>query len=54
MSPVPLPGVGRLGAYCPVGCGGTLLVQFLDRPPRLRLTSCSNGCTDREIYEALK
>lgn len=54
MSPVPLPGVGRLGALCPVGCGGALLVQFFDRPPRMRLTGCTHDCTDREIYEALQ
>ena len=56
-------GTGRVGAYCPVGCGGVLVVQFLDSPPRLRFSSgsfsddepdrCSQGCSAAQIDEAL-
>lgn len=63
--PVMLPGVGRLGSYCPIsGCSGTILVEFLDGPPRVRFSGltweggqlhdqCSHGCTADEIVEAL-
>jgi hypothetical protein len=58
-----LDGTGRAGAYCPVGCGGLVVVQFLDSPPRLRFSSgsftgdepdrCSQGCSAAQIDEAL-
>jgi hypothetical protein len=37
--PCPLPGRNMIGAYCPVGCGGTLAITFLDSPPRWRVSS---------------
>jgi hypothetical protein len=50
----------HIGSYCPVGCGGTVAVQFLDSPPRLRFESargedcCSSGCPAARISEALR
>lgn len=59
MSPVLLPGVGQVSSYCPVACGGTLVTQFLDSPPRIRFSAgdaldcCSMGCDKDEIFKAL-
>lgn len=52
----------RIGGYCPVGCGGTLAVQFLDSPPRAQFETyvgaaddrCSFGCTAQQIFKALE
>lgn len=43
--PCLLPGVGQLGAYCPVGCGGTVKITFLDNPPRYRVSSAAQAPT---------
>jgi hypothetical protein len=65
MPPVTLPGVGRFGAYCPVdSCDGTVLIEILDNPVRVRFSGdawdgtkrprqCSNGCTVKQIRDAL-
>jgi hypothetical protein len=51
-----------IGADCPVGCGGTVAVQFLDNPPRIRIAAttdydrpdqCSRGCPGDRIFKAL-
>ena len=52
-------GTGRVIAGCPVCKSGTMLVQFLDRPPRcdsIRKRGddvCSTGCSIDRIEEAL-
>jgi len=43
----------HIGTDCPVGCGGVLVIQFLDNPPRLKIEPCSHGCAETRIFEAL-
>jgi hypothetical protein len=40
--------------YCPVCRRGTVAVELLDDPPRVRLEACSAGCPPERIKEALK
>ena len=65
MRPSPgLDGTGTVGAYCPTGCGGLLVVRFIDgRPPQARVNAgfpdftpdvCSRGCPAEEIFEAMR
>ena len=61
--PVFLIGRGRLAAYCPVRCGGTLAIQFVDtvHGPDAIVSSnhgadvgrCSMGCPGDLIMAAL-
>jgi len=60
--PVFLIGRGQLAAYCPVRCGGTLAIKFVDtKPPEAIITSdrgtvvgcCSMGCPADVIMAAL-
>lgn len=59
--PCPL-AADRVGAFCPVGCGGTLAITFFDGdPPRATVESevlgrwgeCSRGCSADLILGAL-
>ena len=47
----------RIGVLCPVGCGGTLAIRFVDPAsgPEVDLpdAGCSGGCTVEQITEAL-
>jgi hypothetical protein len=53
----------HIGAYCPVGCGGTLAIGFLDPPsgPEAVVEThigagnghCSRGCDPKRILGAL-
>lgn len=47
-APCPLPGRNVFGAYCPVGCGGTLAITFMDDPPRYRVSSNAELPADPE------
>jgi hypothetical protein len=40
--------------WCPVCERGTVAIELLDDPPRLRLDGCSAGCPPKRIVEALK
>jgi hypothetical protein len=54
-------GGGRIAAYCPVRCGGTLAIQFIetiDGPEAIvqdgdQTGHCSMGCTAEQIMAAL-
>jgi hypothetical protein len=51
----------HIGAYCPACGTGTLSIQFLDGPPRLRIGTrtdrpddqCSHGCPVDQIRPLL-